>query len=71
MSTTTFVEVQHAAAMALCAAGLRHLYAATVSAEPEVVSLALRVTADAIPGLTVIEVEALDRSGMAVGGWSL
>ncbi len=69
--SSTFLEAQHAAEIAVAGMALRALFAREVQDDPTVVSLAVRLSADAIPGLTVIEVESLNASGMAVAGWSL
>lgn len=66
----TFLEAQHAVEIALAGMALRALLAREVGDNPEVVSLAVRVQADAIPGLTVVEFEALNGSGLAIAGYS-
>ena len=66
-----FLQVQHAAELAILAMALRAIHGREHNDNPEVVSLAFRVTPDAIPGLSVIECEALDAHGNAIGGWSL
>lgn len=66
-----FIEAQHAAEVAVAGMALRAVFARARGESPEVVSLAITVQADAIPGLDVIECEARDARGMAVGGWSL
>lgn len=71
MPNGTFVEASHAAEFAVLAMALRAVHARAVSDEPEVLSLRLTVTPDALPGLAVIELEFVNRAGMAVGGMGL
>lgn len=71
MSVGTFIEAAHAAEFALAGMALRAIHARALSDEPEVLSLRLIVTPDAIPGLAVIELEYINRDGMAVGGVAL
>lgn len=52
------------------AAYCRAVLGRAASDEPEVVSLRLSCTLDT-PGLSVIEVELIERNGLAVGGFSL
>lgn len=68
MSVGTFIEAAHAAEFALAGMALRAIHARAVSDEPEVLSLRLTVTPDALPGLAVIELEFVNRQGEAVGG---
>lgn len=69
MAGTTFVEATHAAELALAAMAIRALVAREVADTPEVVSI--RFTATHHPGLTVVECEVVDKSGLAIAGFSL
>lgn len=66
----TFIEAQHAAELVGLAVYARACLARAAAEEPDVVSLAFTVTFES-PGLSVIECELRQASGLAVGGFSL
>lgn len=68
MSVQSFIEAAHAAECAVAGMALRAVFVRALEADPEVVSLRVSVSGEAP---WAIEVEAVDRSGNAVGGWSL
>lgn len=66
----SLAEAMHAAELAGLAVYCRAALARAASDEPEVVSLRLACTFES-PGCSVIEVELIERNGIAVGGFSL
>ena len=69
MHSGTFIEAQHAAEIAIAGMALRALLARAREEEPGIV--ALRLEARPSGDSTSIDVELIDRSGLAVGGYSL
>jgi hypothetical protein len=63
-------DAMHAAELAGLAVYCRAALARAASEEPEVVSLRLACTFESA-GVSVIEVELVERNGIAVGGFSL
>ena len=63
-------ESMHAAELAGLAVYCRAVLGRAAVDEPEVVSLRLACSFES-PGLSVIEVELIERNGLAVGGFSL
>lgn len=63
-------QAMHHAELAGLAVYCRAVLARMSVDEPEVVSLRLACTFES-PGLSVIEVEMIQRGGMAIGGFSL
>lgn len=70
MHTTSLDEAMHAAELASLAMACRAVLGRASGAEPEVVSLRIACTLESA-GLSVIEVELIERGGMAVGGFGL
>lgn len=71
MQAADFVQAVHAAQVAVAGMAVRALLSAGREHDPEVHSLRLSVTPDAIPGLDCIEVELVNRNGQPVGGYIL
>lgn len=64
------IHAMHAAELAGLAVYCRAVLARSSVDEPEVVSLRIACTFES-PGLSVIDVELIERNGVAVGGFSL
>nr|WP_316639175.1 hypothetical protein [uncultured Roseateles sp.] len=68
--SSTFVQAQHAAELAVAAMALRSLFARELLETPEVVSLRFTVEA-AGEGAASVDCEVISAGGMAIGGFSL
>jgi hypothetical protein len=70
MHAQSMDEAMHAAELATLAMACRAVLGRAASAEPEVVSLRLTCALES-PGVSVIEIELIERGGMAFGGFGL
>lgn len=66
----SLAEAMHGAELAGLAVYVRAVLARAAVDEPEVVSIRLACTFET-PGVSVIEVELIERNGIAIGGFSL